>query len=109
MTQSVVVVVIGLSLPLKARILVVDDDYDSAFAISVMLKEHGFSTEWYTDPLVALSTFRQGRYDLVLLDARMPGLDGFALFESIHKIDPSVRPCFLTASYERGYEDMHNR
>jgi DNA-binding response OmpR family regulator len=109
MTQSSVVEVIGLTLPMKARILVVDDDHDSAFAISVMLKEHGFSAEWYTDPHVALSSFCKGKYNLVLLDARMPGIDGFALFESIHKIDPLVRPCFLTASYERGYEDMRNR
>ena len=109
MTLSDVVVVIGLSLPMKARILVVDDDYDSAFAISVMLNEHGYSTERYTDPYLALSSFCKGKYDLVLLDARMPGLDGFTLFESIHRIDPRVRPCFLTASYERGYEDMRNR
>jgi DNA-binding response OmpR family regulator len=94
---------------MKARILVVDDDRDSAFAISVMLREFGFSVEWYTDPNVALSRFCRGRYNLALLDARMPGLDGFTLFESIHKIDPGVKPCFLTASYERGYEDMHNR
>jgi CheY-like chemotaxis protein len=54
-------------------------------------------------PVSALRNFRSSFYDLVLLDIKMPKMDGFQLDKEISSIDPKVKVCFLTAS-EKYYE-----
>jgi CheY-like chemotaxis protein len=51
-----------------------------------------------------LSNFKQGYYDLVILDIKMPKMDGFELYEKINEKDDKVKICFLTAS-ELYYEE----
>jgi DNA-binding response OmpR family regulator len=52
----------------------------------------------YTDPTLALSNFKPGLYDLLLLDIRMPTINGFDLYQKMKEIDSNVKICFLTAS-----------
>ena len=62
-----------------------------------------------TDPLLALSTFKAGKkYDLLILDIKMPDINGFELYEEIRKIDNKVRVCFLTA-FGEGYTEEFGR
>jgi two-component system catabolic regulation response regulator CreB/two-component system response regulator ChvI len=51
----------------------------------------------FNDPIEALSKFRPGLYDLMILDIRMPGMDGFQLYRKIRGLDSKVKVCFLTA------------
>jgi two-component system response regulator ChvI len=51
-----------------------------------------------------LSNFKLGLYDLLLLDIKMPKMNGFDLYQRIRKIDSNVKICFLTAS-ELFYEE----
>jgi two-component SAPR family response regulator len=60
--------------------------------------------ESYNDPTLALSNFKLGLYDLVLLDIRMPTMNGFELHQKIREIESDVKICFLTAS-ELFYEE----
>jgi DNA-binding response OmpR family regulator len=88
---------------LKKRILLVEDDVDIATLLKEGLERTGdFYVDSYNDPLLALQKFESGSssssYDLVLLDIKMPNLDGFELYERIRKIDNKIRVCFLTAS-----------
>ena len=53
---------------------------------------------------MALSNFKIGLYDLLLLDIRMPKMNGFELYQKIREIDSNVKICFLTAS-ELFYEE----
>jgi DNA-binding response OmpR family regulator len=48
--------------------------------------------------VLAFENFRDGQYDLVLLDIKMPEVDGFHLYQKIRKIDSNVKVCFLTAT-----------
>jgi DNA-binding response OmpR family regulator len=59
------------------RILVVDDEYDISLTIKVVLEENGFKVDSFTDASQALQNFRDGLYDLVILDVIMPEMDGF--------------------------------
>jgi DNA-binding response OmpR family regulator len=63
-----------------------------------MLEENGFDTNTYDKPLDALHNFKSGIYDLVVLDIKMPKIDGIKLYQEIRKIDKRVKVCFITAS-----------
>jgi DNA-binding response OmpR family regulator len=82
----------------KRRILVVDNEPDITITLQIGLEAGGFDVDAFTDPKLALSSFKPGLYDLVLIDIMMPKMDGFALYERLKKVDPDVKVCFLTAS-----------
>lgn len=69
------------------------------------LEDAGFDVDSYTDPSTAISDFKAKRYDLFIIDVRMPSVDGFELFEYLHKIDPTPKVCFITA-YEINYHAL---
>ena len=81
----------------KIRILIVDDEPDIRLVIAKGLEAEGFVVESSGDPQEVLKTFKKGMYDLMLLDIRMPKMNGFELFRQLRKIDPRVRVCFITA------------
>jgi CheY-like chemotaxis protein len=82
----------------KRRILVVDNEPDITITLQAGLESGGFDVDAFTDPKLALSSFKPGLYNLVLIDVMMPEMDGFELYERLKKLDPDVRVCFLTAS-----------
>ena len=79
----------------------VDDESDVIFTLKIVLEENGFKVDSFTDPLSALENFKgesAGMYELLILDMKMPGINGFELYRQIKKIDDKVKVCFLTAS-----------
>ena len=83
----------------KGRILVVDDEPDITLTLETGLEIVGlFDVDKFNDPESALKSFKPDYYSLVLIDILMPKMDGFQLYESLKKIDPDVKACFLTAS-----------
>jgi len=79
------------------RILVVDDESDICFVLQSVLGENGFVVDSYDDPHIALKKFKADLYTLVILDIKMPELNGFSLYREIKKLDKKVKVCFLTA------------
>ena len=86
------------------RILLVDDEYDISLTIKIVLEENGFKVDSFTDASQALQNFRNGLYDLVIIDVIMPEMDGFILYEKLKKLDNKVIICFLTATNDTYYE-----
>jgi DNA-binding NtrC family response regulator len=87
------------SLGTKGRILVVDDEPDITLTLEAGLEIVGlFDVDTFNDPESALKSFKPDYYSLVLIDIMMPKMDGFQLYESLKKIDPDAKACFLTAS-----------
>ena len=82
----------------NARILLVDDEYDITLTFKIGLEESGFVVDSFNDSLLALTNFKAGIYDLLLLDIKMPKMDGFELCRRILEIDVNVRICFITAA-----------
>ena len=82
----------------KKRILIVDDEADITLSFSLALEDSGlFVVDTYNDPLVALSNYRPNSYDLLLLDIKMPEMNGFELYDHIKKLDDKVKVCFISA------------
>jgi DNA-binding response OmpR family regulator len=61
------------------------------------LKHNGCQVDSYTDPIDALYYFRKGKYDLVLLDLKMPQIDGISMFQALKNRDNEVIICLITA------------
>jgi DNA-binding response OmpR family regulator len=78
--------------------MIIDDEPDVTITLQSVLEKNGFGTDSYNDPVEAYKNFRDGQYDLVLLDIRMPVIDGFHLYQKIKMIDSKVKICFLTAT-----------
>ena len=87
------------------KILVIDDEPDIASSVKKGLERNEFQVDAYTDPQKALSEFKPGVYDLLLIDIRMPKLNGFELYREIKKKNDDSRICFFTA-FEVYYEEF---
>ena len=93
---------------MNRRVLLVDDEPDLNLTLKMTLEENGFKVDSFTDPLSALENFKgesAGMYELLILDMKMPGINGFELYRQIKKIDDKVKVCFLTAG-EMDYEQF---
>jgi DNA-binding response OmpR family regulator len=92
----------------QKRILVVDDEPDLTRLCSLALKYHGFSVDTFNDSEEVLSNFKPDYYDLVILDIKMPKMDGFELYDELKKKDSDAKICFLTAS-ELYYKEFRKK
>jgi CheY-like chemotaxis protein len=85
------------------NILLVDDEPDVTYTITNILEDNGYKVDSFIDPIITLKSYKTNFYDLVILDIKMPKMDGFELYTKIRERDPKVKICFLTAS-EMYYE-----
>jgi DNA-binding response OmpR family regulator len=93
-----------ISVSRKNRILTIDDDNDTGLSLKVVLERSGlFRVDVFDDPILALSNFKSDRYDVVILDVRMPAIDGFTLYKRVKIIDEKTKICFLTSVYDLDY------
>ena len=58
---------------------------------------NGYEVDSYTDPKTALDHFKSNFYGLLLLDIRIPIMNGFELYRKMRDIDDKVSVCFITA------------
>jgi DNA-binding response OmpR family regulator len=86
-------------------ILIVDDEQDVFTVLKMVLEQNGLNADYFEDPVSALEKFKPDLYDLLLLDIKMPKMNGFELFKEMRKIDNKAKVCFLTAS-ELYYEQF---
>ena len=79
------------------KILTVDDDPDILKLLGMRLKAAGYQVLAATSGEEALAQIAVTRPALVICDLRMPDMDGMALFDALHKTDPSLPMIMLTA------------
>jgi two-component system, OmpR family, response regulator ChvI len=92
----------------RRRILIVDDEYDLTLTFKFILRDNGYEVCTYNDPELALLNFKANFYDMILLDFKMPKLNGFQLFRELRKKDNEVKICFFTASEDVDYDEYKN-
>ncbi len=79
------------------RILVVDDNEDYCDGIIDFLEMEGFDAKGVHDGFKALETIEDEKFDMVLMDVRMPGMDGVETFHKLKKISPDTPTILMTA------------
>ena len=79
------------------RILIVDDELSVRSSLQEWFQEDGFQVETAEDGHAALRAMERGPYDIVLLDLKMPGLDGISVQKRVREIDPEATVIILTA------------
>ena len=83
--------------PGKKVILLVDDEPDVLFAVRLALEKGGFIVRAYENPEKALSDYKPGTYDLLIIDIKMPFMNGLEFGARVRQVDPRAKICFLTA------------
>jgi signal transduction histidine kinase len=78
------------------RILIVDDEVPQMRALSDTLQDQGYETSGFTAGSEALAALRATRFDLLLTDLMMPGMDGITLLRSALEIDPDLVGIIMT-------------
>jgi DNA-binding response OmpR family regulator len=81
----------------EASILLIDDDRDVCRIMRHGLERYGFNVTTFDDPQEALLQFEAKRYDKIVLDVRMPGIEGFHLAKKIWLMDPEAKIYFFSA------------
>jgi CheY-like chemotaxis protein len=86
------------------RILLVSSEDDVNLALKMALEEEQddddkscFKVDCFNNPILALKNFKNGHYDLLIIDIVMPQMDGFELSEKMRKVDDKVKISFLIA------------
>ncbi len=82
---------------MKLRVLVIDDDEDICLYLKEFLTREGYRVTTISKPLDALPEIKEGRHQIVLLDVRMPEVDGVELLREIRSIDSDVCVIVMTA------------
>ncbi len=94
----------------KNKILVVDYEHDSNLLLKTILERNGFIVDCFDDPFVAMENFRSNLFSLIILNIKLPKLNGFQLYREIRKKDKKVKVCFITDGemYYGVYTDIFN-
>lgn len=94
----------------KNKILVVDYEHDSNLLLKTILERNGFIVHLFDDPFVAMENFRSNLFSLIILNIKLPKLNGFQLYREIRKKDKKVKVCFITDGemYYGVYTDIFN-
>lgn len=82
---------------MKPRCLVIDDEPSIRIVLSDTLRDEGYDVREAADGLKGLAAAREFCPQVVLLDIRMPGLDGLEVLDKLLAADPSCRVIMLTA------------
>jgi diguanylate cyclase (GGDEF)-like protein len=94
----------------EPRLLVVDDDPLICRSLARALAPRGFDVAVAGSAIEALTLFTQVTYPVVITDLRMPGVDGLALIEELHQIDPNTTFVLITSQTvlrrARGQSDL---
>ena len=77
--------------------MIVDDEPDISYVMKKFFQLNGIIADSFNDSGEALSHFKRGMYDLLILDLGMPKMNGFELYREIRKLDEEVKVCFLSA------------
>ena len=70
--------------------MIIDDDVDINNLFKIFLEYNGYNIDAYTNPVEGIQKIRKNSHDLIILDLKMPKMDGMRLYRKIKEIDDTV-------------------
>jgi len=89
----------------ETRVLLVDDEATFTASMKKVLSHRGFVVTVAADGLTALPLVAKEHFDVVILDIKMPGMDGIQVLAEIKRISPDVPVILLTGHYSLSEEE----
>ena len=89
----------------RIKVLLVDDEVGFTASLNKVLTSRGFEVKEAKDGLMALSMIGAEHFDVVVLDIKMPGMDGNQVFREISRLTTDTRVIVLTGHYSLGEEE----
>jgi CheY-like chemotaxis protein len=80
----------------RPRILVIDDDANVREVLLHLLASFGYDVHASVDPVSGLTRFKEGGWDLVLVDVVMPAMSGWGVVERIRQYAPTTAVALMT-------------
>ncbi len=82
---------------MNEKILIVDDQYGIRVLLNEVFNKEGYKTFQAANGIQALDIVKNQRPDLVLLDMKIPGMDGIEILKRMKIIDEGIRVIIMTA------------
>ncbi|MED1469087.1 MULTISPECIES: response regulator [Bacillus] len=82
---------------MKEKILIVDDQFGIRILLNEVFQKEGYQTYQAANGIQALDIVKKHDPDLVLLDMKIPGMDGIEILKRMKVIDPEIRVIIMTA------------
>jgi two-component system, response regulator, stage 0 sporulation protein F len=82
---------------MKGKILIVDDQFGIRILLNEVLQKEGYDTYQAANGIQALEIVSKHSPDLVLLDMKIPGMDGIEILKRMRVIDKEIRVIIMTA------------
>ncbi|WP_110928306.1 response regulator [Bacillus massiliglaciei] len=82
---------------MTGKILIVDDQFGIRILLNEVLNKEGYTTFQAANGIQALEALNQHAPDLVLLDMKIPGMDGIEILKRMKKVNPDIRVIIMTA------------
>ncbi|KHD86714.1 chemotaxis protein CheY [Heyndrickxia ginsengihumi] len=81
----------------KEKLLIVDDQFGIRILLTEVLQKEGYETFQAANGVQALELVKKYTFDLVLLDMKIPGMDGIEILKRMKKIHSDIRVIIMTA------------
>jgi two-component system, response regulator, stage 0 sporulation protein F len=82
---------------MQGKILIVDDQFGIRILLNEVLQKEGYNTFQAANGVQALEIVQENSPDLVLLDMKIPGMDGIEILKRMKVLDPDIRVIIMTA------------
>lgn len=93
-------------MPHPKKVLVVDDDQPTREVVAEVLEEEGYLVRSAESTTNALAAIEAEAYDLVLLDLRMPGVNGVELFRTLYQRSLATMPIILMTADNKSMQEL---
>lgn len=81
----------------KKRLLIVDDQFGIRILLNEIFQKEGYDTFQAANGVQALNLVENERPDLVILDMKIPGMDGLEILKRVKKMDQTIKVIIMTA------------
>ena len=83
---------------MRHKIIIIDDDELLCEEIANILKDEGYSVDYFLDPRIGLKQLMTGAYGLLLLDLKLPGFDGDSVLRLIKRSELKIKTIMISGS-----------